>query len=78
MTESQAEKLATVLIGVAAAGAAWFMLRTPALRRLAWSIVATTAAAAGPWLMTEVRAAWHASARSGTEAAPARPSPEAG
>jgi hypothetical protein len=78
MTESQAETLATVLMGVAAAGAAWFILRIPALRRPAWSLVATTASAAAPWLMAEARAAWDASARSEARVASASRSPEAG
>jgi hypothetical protein len=69
MTEAQAEKLATLFIGVAATGAAWFILRTPALRRAAWSLATTAAAAAGPWFVAEVRTAWAASGRSGARAA---------
>jgi hypothetical protein len=59
MTERQAEKVANVLIGVAALGAAFYVLKTPALRRMVWGLTRNTLTATAPaWLMTETRRAW--------------------
>ncbi len=63
MTQSSAEKIANVAIGVAAAGAAYYVLRTPRLRRLAWQL--TVAAITGTlpaWIGQEIKAGWEASA----------------
>ena len=38
MTQSSAEKVANVLIGVAAAGPSYYVLKTPRLRRAAWRL----------------------------------------
>ncbi len=65
MTEAQAERLATLLLGAALTGAAYYILTTPPLRRAAWQLVRTAAAAAGPWLIAEARTAWAQSARGG-------------
>jgi hypothetical protein len=73
MREQQAERLATLLLGVAVTGATYYVLKTPALRRAAWQLVRTALAAAGPWLVSEARSAWAQSAReadSGAHAAP--------
>jgi hypothetical protein len=59
MTQQQAEKAATVLIGVAAVGATYYVLKTPALRRIAWQLARTAIATTVPaWMMTEARRAW--------------------
>jgi hypothetical protein len=50
------------LIGVAAVGAAYFVLRTPALRRVAWQLARTAIVTTAPaWLMNEARRAWNES-----------------
>ena len=59
MTERHADTLATVVIGVAALGAAVYVIKTPALRRLAWGLARTAVTAVGPaWLMAEARRGW--------------------
>ena len=63
MTEDQARTTANLVIAAAAVGAAYYVLRTPPLRRAAWQIAKRWAA--GPlavWLVTEVRRAWDESA----------------
>lgn len=70
MTHQHATRVANVIIGVAAAGAAYYVLRTPSLRRMAWRIAATAVATTLPaWFNRELRDAWTASARA---AEPAR------
>ena len=63
MTQSSAEKLANVVIGAAAVGAAFYVLKTPRLRTLAWqlSLAAVTSMLPG-WFSNEIRAGWEASA----------------
>ena len=64
MTEETAEKLANTLIGAAAVGVAFYVLRTPHLRRVAWRIAVTALTATAPrWLGGEVRRAWAESGR---------------
>ena len=66
MTEQQARTTANVVLGAAAAGAAYLVLRTPRLRRLAWQ--AARSWVRGPlavWAATEVRRAWDQSGRTG-------------
>jgi hypothetical protein len=59
MTQRQAEKIADVLMGVAAVGAAIYVLKTPALRRMLWGVARNALTAAGPaWLMAETRRGW--------------------
>ena len=61
MTESQAERIANIAIGVAAVGAAVYILKTPALRRLAWGLARTALITGGPaWLVAETRRGWDA------------------
>jgi hypothetical protein len=63
MTEAQARTTANILLGAAAIGAAVLIVRTPALRRLAWHAARTAIATTGPaWLATEVRRAWNETA----------------
>jgi apolipoprotein N-acyltransferase len=60
MTEEQAENAATVLIGAAAVGVAFFILKTPRLRRMVWQLARTAVApTASAWLLTEVRRGWN-------------------
>ncbi len=64
MTEEQARTAANVIIAAAAVGGAYYVLRTPPLRRAAWQFARRWAA--GPlavWVLTEVRRAWEESGR---------------
>jgi hypothetical protein len=68
MTEERAEQIATVLIGVAAAGAAFYILKTPSLRRMLWQVTRTMVTTTVPaWLAAEAERAWHASAHPGSQ-----------
>jgi hypothetical protein len=63
MTEPQAERLANVMIGLAAIAAAYYVLKTPSLRRMAWRLARTAVTASGPaWLVAETRRGWDAGA----------------
>ena len=62
MTQSSAEKVATVVIGVAAAGAAYYVLRTPQLRRTAWRLgLAALTGTIPAWVSQEIKDSWEAS-----------------
>lgn len=64
MTQRQAETIANVVLTAAAIGAAYYVLRTPPLRRMAWRLARKWAS--GPlavWAATEVRRAWDESGR---------------
>jgi hypothetical protein len=64
MTERSAEKLASVAIGVAAVGAAYYVLRNPHLRRLAWRLgVGALTGTIPAWVSQEIRDGWEASGR---------------
>jgi len=78
MTQEQAETVANALLGAALAGAAYFILRDPRLRRTAFSAGRTAIAAAGPWLMVQARQAWAESGASAGASTPAdgRTTPE--
>jgi len=66
MTERQAEKIANLLIGAAAIGAAIYVFRNPALRRVVWGAARNTLIAGVPaWLVAETRNGW-AEAASGS------------
>jgi len=59
MTNERAEQAASVVLAVAAVGVAVVVLRTPALRRLAWRLALTTLTGTLPtWVANEVRHAW--------------------
>jgi hypothetical protein len=63
MTEQHARTAANVIMIAGAAGAAYYILRTPRLRRLVWQLARNWAK--GPlvlWGATEIRRAWEASA----------------
>jgi hypothetical protein len=66
MNEASAQKLANVLIGAVVVGAAYYVIRTPPLRRLAWRLLVTAATGSLPlWLREEIQQGWEASARPG-------------
>jgi hypothetical protein len=69
MTEERAETIATVLVGVAAVGAAVYVLKTPALRRVLWQAVRTMVITTGPaWMAAEAQRAWQDSERPHSQA----------
>ena len=71
MTEHQAERTANIVLGLAAAGAAYYILKTPKLRRLAWGLVRTAAVSTGPALAdrrNDARLGWRS--RSNTDDRP--------
>ena len=62
MTEQTANRIANVVLGAAAIGAVYVVLRVPALRRMAVGLAATAAMSTAPaWLRQEVEQAWAAS-----------------
>ena len=64
MTEQQARTTANLVMGAAALGAAYVVLRSPQLRRVAWQLARSWAS--GPlavWAAGEVRRAWDESGR---------------
>ena len=63
MTEASAEKVANVLIGAAIVGAAYYVVKTPSLRKIAWRLAVAAATGTIPaWLTQEIRNGWEASA----------------
>lgn len=59
MTEEQARRTANVVIGLAAVGAAYYILRTPRLRHMAFQLAGAALTGRVPaWLNGEVRRAW--------------------
>jgi len=65
MTEDRARTIANVILGVAVAGAGYYVLRTPPLRRAALRLALTTLTATLPaWFGREVQRAWLESAAS--------------
>jgi hypothetical protein len=59
MTERQAETVANLVIGAAVLGAAVYVLRTPALRRVVWGAARNSLIAGLPaWLLAETRHGW--------------------
>lgn len=58
MTQEQAEKAANIIIGAAALGAAYFILRDPSLRRTVWRAARGVVAATAPALIAEARRVW--------------------
>jgi hypothetical protein len=64
MTHSTSEKLADVALGVAVTGAAFYVLKTPSLRRVAWRFAVIGLTRTLPaWLRREVSNAWDESGR---------------
>jgi len=71
MTHTTSEKLAGVALGVAVAGAAFYVLKTPALRRIAWRFAVIGVTRTLPmWFRREVANAWEESGRSRSAADP--------
>jgi hypothetical protein len=69
MTQASAERITNIILGVAATGAAYYVLKTPRLRRLAWQLsVAAITGTLPAWFEEQIRAGWEASAHQ-----PARP-----
>ena len=63
MTQKQAERFANVIIGVAVAGAAYYLLREPSRRRAAWDLARRVASDTVPgWLIAEALRAWNVAA----------------
>jgi len=59
MSNERAEQAANLVLTAAAVGAAVIVLRTPALRRLAWRLTVTALTGSLPaWVANEVRHAW--------------------
>lgn len=64
MQQEQARAVANVLLTAAAVGAAYYVIRTPALRRLAWGLAVTALTTTLPnWFRREVQQAWAESGR---------------
>lgn len=59
MTEDKARAAANAILAVTALGAAYLVVTTPPLRRLAWRLAVTGLTSALPaWVAHEVRQAW--------------------
>jgi hypothetical protein len=68
--EETARTVANVIMATAAIGAAVVVLRTPALRRLAFGLARTAVTTGIPlWLSREIKDAWESSERSSRSAA---------
>ncbi len=64
MTDPTAQRVANVVLGAAAVGAAIYIARTPSLRRLALGLAVTALTTSLPlWLRQEVQHAWSESGR---------------
>jgi hypothetical protein len=63
MTETQARRTANIVLGLAAAGAAYYVLRTPPLRRMALRLAGLALTGTLPvWFSGELQRAWAESA----------------
>jgi hypothetical protein len=63
MTEDHARKTANIVLGLAAAGAAYYVLRTTSLRRAAFRLAGVVLTGTIPvWFNSELRRAWMESA----------------
>lgn len=64
MTEESARKVANVILGAAAVGAAYVVATNPLLRRFVWRLARTALTGTLPaWLGKEVHEAWIESGR---------------
>lgn len=78
MTQSSAENLANVAIGAACVGVAYYVIKTPSLRRLAWRLTLIGLTGTVPaWLRREIEQGWHESGRSSALRSPGEPRPAA-
>jgi hypothetical protein len=59
MTNERAEQAANIVLAAAAIGVVAVVMRTPALRRIAWRLAVTALTGSLPaWFAKEVRHAW--------------------
>ena len=59
MTNERAEQAANIVLAAAAIGVTVMVMRTPALRRVAWRLAVTALTGSLPaWVSKEVRHAW--------------------
>jgi hypothetical protein len=59
MTDETSRRVANVILGAAALGAAFYIARTPPFRRVAWRLaVAAVTGTIPAWFAREVRDAW--------------------
>jgi hypothetical protein len=59
VTEENARRIANVVMAAAVVGAAYYVVRTPPLRRTAWKLLVVAVTGALPaWIGAEVRQAW--------------------
>ncbi len=59
MTEENARRIANAVIAAAVVGAAYYVVRTPPLRRTAWKLLVAAVTGTVPaWLGNELRQAW--------------------
>jgi hypothetical protein len=71
MTQASAEKIANVVVGAVMVGAAYYVVKTPRLRRLAWRLTVVAITGTLPaWLGEQIQEGWEASARTPTVPAP--------
>jgi hypothetical protein len=64
MTEQTANRIANVVLAAAALGAAYVIVRTPPLRRMAGGLLLAGLTGTAPaWLNRQLRDAWEASGR---------------
>ncbi len=76
LDEDSARTVANIVVGAAALGAAVVILRTPALRRLAFGLARTALTVTIPaWLSREVQEAW---ADTGSQSSSGTVAPETG
>jgi hypothetical protein len=67
MTEETANKVANVVLAAAAVAAAYAIIRTPPLRRVAGGLLLAAVTGTVPaWMNREIREAWNASGRAGS------------
>ena len=62
MTQQQARTTSNLILGLGAAGAAYYVLRTPSARRAVWNAARLALRASGPWLIAETLRGWEQSA----------------
>ena len=59
MTEESARKAANVILGAAALGVTFYVLKTPPLRRMAWRLAVVALTGTAPaWFRAELEQAW--------------------
>jgi hypothetical protein len=64
MNDERAKTVANVIIGVAVVGVAYYVARTPSLRRLVWRLALTAATGSVPaWFRQEIEQGWAESGR---------------